>query len=294
MQKDIYYNIRKYQKKLENNPNNQIYKYKLKYYYDIVGGNRYELSNLDTNNPPTTFNFNNQTFTAIILTQCTDTKSKKEVYNKGDCIQNKKKVIYQIVGFYDNILHKKMPLQLLVLKENNNDNIIVADIKSIGNYKKIDCTQSAASPPSPAKSDASPAAPKPDATPATATATAITSPKKPEKQKKQKKPEKKTIKQLILNFTNKKQENKKITYYEDNGQITSIEFPKDKNIPLEKQTLKIGDKYKINIEGGKTLTIDSFFIDNNRLNLNYIFDGETQKIPKLIDFILIEDYKKIT
>lgn len=38
MNSDIYYKIRKYQQKLENEPNNSIYQYKLKYYYQMVGG----------------------------------------------------------------------------------------------------------------------------------------------------------------------------------------------------------------------------------------------------------------
>ncbi len=39
MNTDIYYKILKYQQKLELEPNNSIYQYKLKYYYQMVGGN---------------------------------------------------------------------------------------------------------------------------------------------------------------------------------------------------------------------------------------------------------------
>ncbi len=38
MNKDIYYKIHKYQQKLELKPNNTIYQYKLKYYYQMIGG----------------------------------------------------------------------------------------------------------------------------------------------------------------------------------------------------------------------------------------------------------------
>ena len=38
MEHGIYHKIRKYQQKLERDPNNSIYQYKLKYYYQLVGG----------------------------------------------------------------------------------------------------------------------------------------------------------------------------------------------------------------------------------------------------------------
>jgi hypothetical protein len=38
MNTDIYHKISKYQQKLEREPNNSIYQYKLKYYYQMIGG----------------------------------------------------------------------------------------------------------------------------------------------------------------------------------------------------------------------------------------------------------------
>ena len=38
MNTDIYHKISKYQQKLERDPNNSIYQYKLKYYYQMIGG----------------------------------------------------------------------------------------------------------------------------------------------------------------------------------------------------------------------------------------------------------------
>jgi len=38
MENEIYHKIRKYEQKLENEPTNNVYKYKLKYYYQMIGG----------------------------------------------------------------------------------------------------------------------------------------------------------------------------------------------------------------------------------------------------------------
>jgi hypothetical protein len=70
MENEIYHKIRKYEQKLENEPTNNVYKYKLKYYYQMIGG----LSENDLNS-----------------------KIDKELYFSKGCFDADPKTIYEYI-----------------------------------------------------------------------------------------------------------------------------------------------------------------------------------------------------
>ncbi len=79
MNTDIYYKIIKYQQKLELEPNNSIYQYKLKYYYQMVGGQPIIYKDKSNN---------------IIQVNSSNNK-----YKPGTCIEDNQQNVYKL-SFY--------------------------------------------------------------------------------------------------------------------------------------------------------------------------------------------------
>jgi hypothetical protein len=122
MQNGIYHKIHKYQKKLEHESNNSIYQYKLKYYYQMIGG------------IPDTFTIARKKDRKIIEVQYNDIRYTIRTYleNKID------KSIYKIINFGKENNKITVTIQHFLLNDIDHG-MITHNINILKQYNVINC-----------------------------------------------------------------------------------------------------------------------------------------------------------